>query len=90
MGRAYVMNRTASHIKEVVRKNALNIEVVHRPVDKDGKESLWPYGLKDKDENFAWFEEFEGGCHLMLWGTNDPTYILQFLRSFKVRVLDTF
>lgn len=90
MGLVYVLNKNQADIISIVSRHPeLELEVVHQPLDKEGKLSLWPWGLRhEKTETFAWFE----GFYLHTWGKNvgKGNEILERLKKIGVCVTDCF
>ncbi len=86
MSRVYIMNASDTKTKDrVLAKKEGKLSVVHRPIDSDGKDSLWPYGITD-GKNYGWFEK----DMILFWGSNDETGILRELEALGVFVTDAF
>ncbi len=86
MSRVYVMNKPDTTIKErVLSSKQTKLSIFHRPIDVDGKASLWPYAVTD-GKNYGWFE----GSQILFWGSNSEIPILNELEKLGFYVTDAF
>lgn len=82
MSRVYVMSQPTAKIAEKIPSS---LKIVKKPLDQDGKPSLWPVGITD-GKNHGWFEE----NFILFWGSNDEEKILKELAKVGFRVVDMF
>ncbi len=85
MSRVYVMSETNTRIKQAVEKTNGPLSLFHRPLDEDGKVSLWPWAVTD-GKNYGWFE----GNMILFWGTNNELTILSELEKLRIYAEDSF
>lgn len=86
MSRVYVMSEHTDAIKtKLEAKEIPGLELRHKPIDQDGRDSYWPYGVTD-GKSYGWFE----GRQILFWGTNDETAILKALDQYGYRAVGRY
>lgn len=87
MGTVLVLSRPVAEVIGDLKDGTLGrLHHVHKPLDREGKPSLWPDGITD-GESTGWFE---APNMLHFWGGQNYGPLVSKLRRYGVRVIHSF